>query len=210
MQRMIDISMPLAAGMAAFPGDPEFRSVPQHSLARGDAYSVSSLAFGSHAGTHLDPPCHFLLGGATIDQIDLAVVNGPCVVVQVASDRREVGPSDVAEVPAGARRVLFRTSNSERWARSGAFFSDYVALTPEAAGALLNRGVRLVGIDSLSVESDPTGKFPVHHRLLGGGALILEGLELANAPPGPYELLCLPLRLRGGDGGPARALLLAP
>ncbi|MGP8071851.1 MAG: cyclase family protein [Thermoplasmata archaeon] len=208
--RRIDISMPLRAGMAAFPGDPPFGSAPTHSLDAGDAYNVSALAFGSHAGTHVDPPRHFLEEGLSIDRIDLGALNGPCVVVGVDPRHTVVGPAEVAGVPEGTERVLFRTSNSARWRVSGAFFPDYVALTVAAADALIARKVRLVGIDSLSVELDPLGKFPVHHRLLGYGTLILEGLELADAPPGPYELECLPLRLEDGDGGPARAVLLTP
>jgi arylformamidase len=207
--RRIDISMPLRVGMAAFPGDPAFGSTPTHSLVAGDAYNVSALAFGSHAGTHVDPPRHFFPNGATVDQLDLGILNGPCVVVEVDPTRTEVGAREVGAVPVGSERVLFRTSNSERWRRRPEFFGDYVALTPPAADTLLGRGVRLVGIDALSVESDPTGQFPVHHALLGEGTLILEGLLLSEAPPGPYELECLPLRLENGDGGPARALLLA-
>ncbi len=208
--RRIDISMPLHPGMAAFPGDPEFRSTPQHAIARGDAYNVSALAFGSHAGTHLDPPRHFLPDGATTDALDLDVFNGPCDVVDVDPSHGEVGPDDVARAPAGAERVLFRTANSARWAHGGAFFGDYVALTPAAAAAAAEHRLRLVGIDALSVERDTTGAFPVHHLLLGRGILILEGVCLAAAPPGRYELVCLPLRLAGGDGGPARAILIAP
>ncbi|EQD67192.1 putative cyclase [mine drainage metagenome] len=208
--RRVDISMPLYPGMAAFPGDPEFRSVPSHSIARGDAYNVSALAFGSHAGTHLDPPRHFLPDGATTDALDLAAFNGPCEVVDVDPTRAEVGPDDVRRAAPDAERVLFRTANSARWAASGAFFNDYVGLTPAAADAAVARRFRLVGIDALSVERDPTGTFPVHHRLLGRGTLILEGLRLAEAPPGRYELVCLPLRIEGGDGGPSRAVLLAP
>lgn len=207
--RRIDISMHLRAGMPAFPGDPEFRSVPHRSLDRGDPYNLSALAFGSHAGTHLDPPRHFFADGLPIDRLDLEDFNGPCEVVSVNPARNEVGAEDVARVPPSTRRVLFRTANSDRWRVSGAFFPDYAALTPAAAEALVARQVRLVGIDSLSVELDPTGRFPVHHLLLGNGVLILEGLELADAPPGAYELVCLPLRLQNGDGGPARAVLLA-
>jgi len=199
--------MPLRPGMPAFPGEPDFVSEPTQSLSRGDAYSTSRLTFGSHAGTHIDPPRHFLPNGEAVDQIDLEILNGPCLVVGVDRHRAEVGPSDLPPFPPGTQRVLFRTANSERWLRNGPFFPDYVALGLPAAEELLRRGVRLVGIDALSVESDPHGRFPVHHLLLGGGALILEGLLLAEVAPGPYELECLPLRLKGGDGGPARAIL---
>jgi arylformamidase len=208
--RRIDVSMPLFAGMPAFPGDPEFAVRPVRSIARGDPYSLSSLEFGSHAGTHVDPPSHFVPGGAPVDRLDLSVLNGPCHVVEIPDRIRTIGLAEAESVPTDTVRVLFRTSNSARWSRELAFFPDYVALNPAAAGALLDRGVRLVGIDALSIESDPSGRFPVHHRLLGGGALILEGLLLGDAPAGAYELECLPLRLREGDGGPARVLLRAP
>jgi arylformamidase len=208
--RRIDVSMPLADGMPVFPGDTPFESSPTHGLERGDPYRLSRLVLGSHAGTHIDPPSHFLPGGTTVDQIDLDVLQGTCEVLDVPAPARAVGPADVARIPSGTTRVLFRTSNSARWARERAFFPDYVAVAPEAAAPLLARGIRLVGIDSLSLESDPTGRFPVHHTLLSGGALILEGLLLADAAPGTYELECLPLRLRGGDGGPARAVLVTP
>jgi arylformamidase len=155
----------------------------------------------------VDPPRHFLPAGETIDEIDLELLRGPCVIVDVARSVREIGPADIATIPSRTTRVLFRTANSARWARRLDFFPDYVALGSAAARSLIARGVRLVGIDSLSVESDPTGSFPVHHALLGGGALILEGLLLEQAPAGAAELECLPLKIRGGDGGPARAVL---
>ncbi len=206
--RRIDISMPLQAGMAAFPGDPDFSARRTRSVDQGDPYNLSTLEFGSHAGTHLDPPRHFLPAGLATDQLDLAVLNGPCVVLGVDPHRESIGPEDLVRLPVGTQRVLFRTRNSDRWHASPRFFPDYVALSLAAADSLLARGVRLVGIDSLSVESDPSGEFPVHHLLLGHGVPILEGLQLYEAPPGSYELACLPLRLTGGDGGPARAILL--
>jgi len=203
----IDVSMPLFVGMPSFPGDPSFTSAPVDRIDRGQAYNLSLLGFGSHAGTHVDPPVHFDPRGVGIDRVDLERLNGPCQVIGVPDDRLEVGAAELGRIPPGTERVLFRTRNSARWARTLDFFEDYVALSAAAAQGLLDRGVRLVGIDALSVERDPTGRFPVHHRLLGGGALILEGLLLAEAPPGAYDLACLPLRLRDGDGGPARVTL---
>jgi arylformamidase len=205
--RRIDISMELRPGMPAFPGVPDFRAEPIHSLARGDAYADSRLILGSHAGTHVDPPSHFLPGGAAVDRLDLDLLNGPCLVVGIDSTHTEVTPASLPPFPSGTRRVILRTANTDRWAQGTGFFPDYVALTLPGAEELLRRGVRLIGIDSLSVESDPTERYPVHHRLLGSGALILEGLRLDGAPPGAYELECLPLRWPGGDGGPARAVL---
>jgi arylformamidase len=205
--RRFDVSMPLYVGMPSFPGDPDFQSHPTHSIARGDPYNLSGLTFGSHVGTHVDPPRHFLPDGPTIDEVDLEALNGPCEVVEVPNSAKEIGPDHVRPLPVGATRVLFRTGNSARWARRLEFFPDYVALGAAAADALIDRAVRLVGIDSLSIESDPAETYPVHHALLGHGVLILEGLLLSDVPPGRYHLECLPLRLKGGDGGPARATL---
>lgn len=206
--RTIDISMPLRVGMPAFPGDPELTEEPVQRLDRGGPYNLSRWTLGSHAGTHVDPPRHFFPGGAGADGLDLEILNGPCAVVGVPSDRRQIGPEDVAAIPSGAVRVLFRTENSLRWARGQRFFSDYVSVNPASAKPLLARGVRLVGIDALSVEHDPSGSFPLHRELLGAGVVVLEGLQLAEATPGPYELRCLPLRWSGGDGAPCRAVLV--
>lgn len=202
-----DISMPLFPGMPVFPGAPAFEAEPSQSLGRGDPYNLSRLTLSSHEGTHVDPPRHFLPDGATIDRIDLDVLEGPCEVVDVPAAVTRIGAAEVEGVPPGTTRVLFRTSNSARWAQSLTFFPDYVSVGLDAAIALRERGSRLVGIDSLSLESDPTERFPAHHALLGHGVLILEGLLLHEVPPGSYWLECLPLRWRDGDGGPARAVL---
>jgi len=207
--RRIDISMPLFPGMPAFPGDPPFTLDRLSSVDRGDPYNISRVSLGSHAGTHVDPPAHFVRGGASVDRIDLDILNGPCRVVGVDPGSNSIEPGDVANLPAGTKRVLFRTSNSARWARSLAFFPDYVGVSEAAAEALADRGAVLVGIDSLSVEHDLSGRYPVHHVLLGRGVLVLEGLLLGGVPDGEYILECLPLRLRDGDGGPARATLRA-
>jgi arylformamidase len=205
-----DISMPLFPGMPVFPGASGFDAEVTQSIGRGDPYNLSRLTMSSHEGTHVDPPRHFLPDGASIDRIDLDALEGPCQVVDVPAAAPRIGAAEVDRVPPGTTRVLFRTSNSARWASALRFFPDYVAVSLEGALAVRERGVRLVGIDSLSLESDPTGKFPAHHALLGHGVLILEGLLLHDVVPGPYWLECLPLRWRDGDGGPARAVLRSP
>jgi len=207
---LIDISTPIEDGMPGFPGDPAVRVQRVRSLERGDPYNLSSLEMGSHTGTHVDPPIHFIRGGATIDQVDLHRLNGACHVHRLPDSVRVIRGVDLAGVPPGVERLLLRTSNSARWQAGRGFFEDYVALDLSAADALVERGVRLVGLDALSIESDPTNRFPVHHRLLGSDVLILEGLRLGEAPPGPYDLRLLPLRLVQGDGGPARAVLVSP
>jgi arylformamidase len=205
--RTIDITVPLSSDVPLFPGDPAVRVTPVRRLDRGDPYNLCSVSMGSHSGTHVDAPSHFLANGATIDRADLDLFNGPARVVEVPAETRWIGRSEMARVPEGSTRVLFRTSNSDRWARGDPFFPDYVALTSESAELLLERGVRLVGVDAPSVESDPTLRFPVHHRLLAAGTWIIEGLRLSGVAPGMYDLSCLPLPLVGADGAPCRAIL---
>lgn len=203
----IDISMPLAVGMPAFPGDPAFRSTPVKELARGDAYRLSRLELGSHTGTHLDPPGHFFAGAAGAEAIDLELLNGPCEVLEVHPRGPRIAAEDLSGFRGGTTRLLLKTPNSARWARRLEFFDDYIGLGQDGARRLIEHGVRLVGIDALSIESDPTEAYPVHRELLGRHVAILEGLLLASVAPGPYDLLCLPLRVVGGDGAPARAAL---
>jgi arylformamidase len=205
----LDISFPIREAMAGFPGDPPVQITPVRTLAQRDPYNLSALAMGSHTGTHVDPPNHFLAGGVGIDRVDLARLNGPCTVVELPPDVVVVDRAAVERYTPPVERLVFRTSNSARWAGDSAFFEDYVAVDTSGARALLDRKVRLVGIDSLSVERDPSGTFPAHTALLGGGALILEGLRLEGVRAGNYELRCLPLRILNGDGGPCRAALLA-
>ncbi len=210
MTRVYDISATVRPGMPGFPGDPPVELTPVHEIARGAGYNLSVLSLGTHTGTHIDPPRHFLPGGPGADRIDLATLNGACRVVRIPDTRQEIGIGDLRGLLHGVPRVLFRTSNSARWELAGQFFEDYVALTPEAAEYLAPVGVKLIGIDSSSIELDRTGRFPVHHTLLESGCLILEGLRLAEVPEGEYELRCLPLKIEEGDGAPCRAVLIAP
>ncbi len=204
--RFYDVSFPLHPGMPAIPGDPPIAERPLRSLARGDPYSLTQLTLSTHAGTHLDPPAHFVPGGMPVDEIPVDTLVGPCEVIEVPPGRRAVLASDMRG-PTGGARLLFRTANSARWAVSEAFFPEYVGLTGEAARALARDPPKLIGIDSLSIENDPTGRFPVHRALASAGVVVLEGLRLGEVPAGHYELICLPLRVRGGDGAPARVLL---
>jgi len=207
--RRLDISMPLFPGMPMFPGDPEMAVTSLRALERGDPYNLSGLTLGSLTGTHIDPPVHFFRDGASADRVDLDALNGPCLVVDAGARTRSIGPDLVSQLPPRTERVLFRTANSTRWSKSLEFFPDYVGLTRDAADALAHRRVRLVGIDALSIENDPSEAYPVHRTLLGQGAVILEGILLSEVSAGEYQLECLPLPLRDGDGAPARATLLA-
>jgi arylformamidase len=202
--------MPLFEGMPAFPGDPPFRVEPVASLERGDPYAVARLSLGSHAGTHVDAPRHFDPNGTTVDRLELDVLNGPCQVVDARGGGADVGPSAIAALPPGTSRVLFRTDNSVRWTAGPGPHGRSVGLELATARILGDLGVRLVGLDALSVETDRSGRFPVHRELLGRGIVIVEGLLLDGVAAGPYELTCLPLPVRGGDGAPARVVLTSP
>jgi len=206
---VIDISRPLDADTAVWPGDPPVAVEPVARVERGDVASVSRLTLSTHAGTHVDPPAHFVPGGATVDILPLDVLVGPAVVVDLSG----AGPIDAARLAAAGlddgeaggdgagRRLLFRTGAADEVPTAEG------ALTPDGAEWLVERGVRLVGADTLSIEP-ASDSYPVHRILLGAGVVIVEGLDLFGVTPGRYRLACLPLRIAGGDGAPARAVLI--
>ena len=198
---IIDVSVPIRPGMVTYPGDPAVRLERVASIARGDVCNLSRLDFGVHSGTHVDAPLHFVDGGPAVEALPLDVLVGPARVLDLTRVEREVGADDLAgvELP---ERVLLKTRNSELWARAE-FVEDHVALGSEAAQALVAAGVRLVGIDYLSI-----GDEEAHHVLLGAGVVAVEGLDLRRVDPGDYELVCAPLKLVGSDGAPARTFLI--
>lgn len=203
-----DVTLPIADGMTVWPGDPPVSVRPLRALGSGDPCNVAALRLGSHSGTHVDAPVHYLSGGGTVDALPLDVLLGPCRVVEfdVASfiDRGDLEGLGCA----AGERLLFKTRNSAHLAGgSGRFSSDYVSLTIAAAAFLAECGIALVGIDYLSIEAFAAAQHPVHRMLLGHNIVILEGLDLSAIAPGRYQLICLPLRLEGGDGAPARVLL---
>lgn len=209
----IDISVGISpARTPTYPGDPGIEITAWAALARGDAANVSLLHFGAHTGTHVDAPAHFIQDAPPVSALPLDVLIGAARVVELAAHVYVIDAGHVAaEVPAGVSRVLFKTRNSEFWGADDAprFREDFTYLAPEAARALIELGVKLVGIDYLSVEKFTSTDFATHLTLLGGGVVIIEGLNLRGVAAGDYELLCLPLKIEGGsgDGAPARAVL---
>jgi arylformamidase len=190
----IDISVPLRSPMQHWPGDP----APEVGLGR--------LAMHPHTGTHIDAPLHYIAGGLAIDSMPFDITVGPARVVHV--DQPAIDAAVVADAkPAAGERLLFRTSNSERCWSGACFRKQFVAVTPDGARLLAETGVRMVGVDYLSVGPYGAAGDETHRTLLGAGVWVLEGLNLARVAAGTYELLCLPLRIQGGDGAPARALL---
>ena len=203
---LIDISLPIREGMIVYEGDPGILVSSALSLDRGDPANVSTLRLGSHTGTHVDAPLHFIPGGASVDTLDLDVLIGRALVAEVKTDRM-IERAHLEALPlAGHTRVLLKTLNSALWDR-GSFAREYVALAEDAARLLIERGVKLVGVDYLSIEAFGATGHPVHRTLLGAGLVILEGLDFRRVSPGVYELYCLPLRIAGGDGSPCRAIL---
>ena len=208
MARIFDVSIPLAAGAVVYPGNPDVRIEPAQRIARGDSSNVSALAFGTHTGTHVDAPWHILDDGGPVDEIPLDRLIGPALLVHVAEDVRAIDAGLLKSVPLeGNRRVLFRTRNSALLAKRE-FVRDYTYLTPDGAEWLVAQGVELVGVDYYSVEQFHSGHHGAHKALLRAGVVIVEGLSLLEPPPGVYQLVCLPLRLTGLDGAPARAVLI--
>jgi arylformamidase len=204
-----DISLPISESLVVWPGDPGIRITQPFHLDRGDAATVTRLDMGAHTGTHVDAPAHFIAGGSGVDELDLDVLVGPALVVLALEvDALSADALDGLEIPPGTERVLFRTRNSERWARGELEFAeDFVAITEGGARWLVERGVRLVGIDCLSVGPFSAPASP-HRILLRAGVIPLEGLNLSGVTPGVYQLVCLPLRIVGADGAPARAILM--
>jgi arylformamidase len=212
MGRIFDVSLPIGPELLTWPGDPGVEVRPSSRISNGDPANVSELRIGTHTGTHVDPPAHFVEGAAAIEAVALEVLFGEAAVADLTA-AEVIGPAELEalSLPDGTERLLCETRNSELWSRLPAEFpDDYVALTPEGAQWCVDRGLRLVGVDFLSVEKDGPPDFPVHHILLENGVIIVEGLNLSAVDPGTYTLACLPLLIAGGDGGPARALLIEP
>ena len=204
----IDVSVPLHSGMVHWPDNPPIEVVRVMDMARGDPATVSRLSLGVHTGTHVDAPVHFLADGAGVDAVPLDQLLGEARVVEV-TDGPSIGAAQLRPVdPRPGERLLFKTLNSARCWKADRFLPDFVHLSVEAAALLAERQVRTVGIDYLSIAGMGEG-VPTHVPLLEKGICIIEGLDLSSVQPGSYELICLPLRLAGADGAPARVLLRA-
>jgi len=195
--------------MVFYPGDPGAVIEPVLRVAEGDVANLSELHLGTHAGTHVDAPHHFMGGPETVDRIALERLVGPARVLDLtavagllitAADLQQAGA-------AGAERLLLKTVNSRLWAQPE-FTAEYVSLADDAADYLVAEGVKLVGIDYLSIERFKSDDYHVHHTLLGASVVVLEGVDLSDVSAGEYELVCLPLKVVDGDGAPARTILI--
>jgi arylformamidase len=203
----IDISVPVHNGMVHWPGDPDFHIERAEDQDKGDVATVSRMTLGVHTGTHMDAPLHFIRGARSIDQMPLDATVGPARVIPIA-DPRSIKRDELTRHDIGAgERILFKTRNSAGAWKTGAFDEDFVFISADAARYLADLRVRTVGVDYLSVGGFREDGPETHHVLLGAGIWIIEGLDLSAVEPGDYELVCLPLRLIGSEGSPARAML---
>lgn len=206
-RRWIDISVPIRPGMVHYPGDPGVALRHEKHLDRGDAATVSLLELGVHTGTHVDAPVHFFRGGNGIDDLLLDDLIGPARVVHFP-DASIITAQDLARAEiAPGERILLRTRNSTYWT-SDTFVEDYTHLDTSAARALAEQRVRMIGIDYLSIGGGEDGP-EVHRILLSAGIIIVEGLDLSGVPAGHYDVVCLPIKIAGGDGAPARVAVRA-
>lgn len=206
-----DVTVPLSNELPTWPGDPGVEITDWRSLANGDSANVSLLHFGAHSATHVDAPAHFIKGAAKVESLPLDALIGEAEVIEVPEDRLVIDEAFVVEkCAAGTQRFLFKTRNSAFWSEPNPqFHTDFTYLDLNAATRLVQQGVKLAGIDYLSIEKFGQANHETHLALLSHGVVILEGVNLTDVPAGRYELICLPLRVKShlGDGGPARVVL---
>jgi len=204
-KRIYDVSVSIRQAMPTWPGDPGFGRTLVHSIEGGASSDVSEIRMGSHTGTHVDAPAHFISNGATVDKLPLDILVGEAAVFELDVQSRIIQTDLELLGIAGEVRVLFKTRNSALWKRDE-FTDDFVSFSPEAARYLVEQGVKLVGIDYLSVGEYSKG-VEVHHAFLENGVVVVEGLNLSSVKAGRYEMMCLPLKILDAEGSPARVLL---
>lgn len=205
--KIYDLTLPISPNMILYPGDVPVRFRNTASLAK-DGVEATDLGFSTHTGTHVDAPKHFVRGGGAVDAIALEKCIGPALVIELKPSKRlAIEPADLKitdwkHVP----RIFFKTQNSQFYKRPR-FTNEYRSLSIETAQLLIRKGVKLVGVDYLSIEPTDTKTFPVHKALLKAGIVIVESCNLSGVPAGEYTVSALPLRLKGLDGSPARVVL---
>ncbi|MCA1834133.1 MAG: cyclase family protein [Actinomycetota bacterium] len=208
--RIIDVSLGIGPNLPTWPDDPPVSVTRTARIHRGDPANVSELRLGSHTGTHVDPPFHFIDGAPGADALSLDVLIGAAHVIDMTGFTGQIEPDQLERImPEDAERILFKTDNSLLWREPKPVFPrEYVGLSPQGAAWLVERNIKLVGTDFLSIEAFHAPGHPTHRTLLEAGVIIVEGLDLWNVSAGMYTLACLPLKIMGGDGAPARAVLI--
>lgn len=208
---ILDISQPIKKSMVVWPGDPIVNNHLVSEIANGDEANVTFIQMSAHTGTHIDAPRHFIKNGKTVEELDLQFLIGPAEVIQIPTQYNVINQDALVEMNRATwpLRILFRTRNSDLQLMDTSKFNEkFTALEPDAAKFLFEKGVKLIGIDYLSIAPYENG-FDTHFELLSKEIIILEGLNLSRIQPGYYQLIALPILLSGADGAPARVLLIA-
>lgn len=207
--RTYDITLTISSVLPTWPGDPRVEIERVSKIEDGSNANVSRVDMGVHTGTHVDAPFHFLEDGITVDQLDLSLLVGRAYVLHLPDvDLITAAVLEEAQIPPRTRRVLFKTSNSDLWVKGESVFqTDFVGLSEDGAEYLVRRGVKLVGMDYLSIAPYKNSR-PTHEKLLSAGVVIVEGLDLSEVSQGRYTIYCLPLKFANSDGAPARAILI--
>lgn len=203
-----DVTVPITSSMPVWPGDPPVRLSAKSHVSRDGGHTVrlTSIEMGSHTGTHIDAPYHMLGEGKRLEEFPLETLTGRATVVEIP-ECSSIGRAELQRFNwTGVERVLFKTENSQHW-QDGEFYERFVYLDPEGAQFLAQLGVKLVGIDYLSIDKFKSDSHPSHFVLMTKNILILEGLNLSRVPAGEYTLIALPLNLHNADGAPARVIL---
>ena len=206
-----DISLPISSNLPVWEGDPKVELELILSMNEGADANVSRFSAGVHVGTHVDAPHHFLNDGRTVENLDLDILTGGAFVLHLVEGVDAVDAATLADafIPKDTSRLLIRTRNSQQWMqKSPKFIRDFVAITPDGAEWLVENNIKLIGVDYLSVAAFDN-PIPTHQILLRAGIVVIEGCDLSQVPEGVYELYCLPLKLIGAEGAPARTILIS-
>lgn len=207
---IIDITLGISPELPVWPGDPVIVLEQVESMDRGAHANVTRLSMSAHTGTHVDAPHHFLNDHRTVENLPLDILTGKCFVLDLSDNEGHLDSSDfqTADIPHGTTRLLIKTQNSARWqAGEKEFFTGFLGITEDGAHWLVEKGIKLVGVDYLSIAPYKQS-IPTHTVLLKAGIIALEGVNLSSVDQGEYDLYCLPLKLIGSDGAPARAILI--
>jgi arylformamidase len=204
-----DVSVPITNTMPVWPTDPPVKLTPKSHPSQDGTHTIrlTAIDMGSHTGTHIDAPWHFIEHGKKLNEIPLSRLVGP-VLVALLENRKSISRTDLESIDlANCQRILLKTENSKHWTE-GAFHEGFVYLEPDGAQYFVDRGIQLVGIDYLSIDPFKSVKHPSHFVLLGNDVVILEGLNLSRIAPGRYHITALPLNLHNADGAPTRVILM--
>ncbi|MCJ7624192.1 MAG: cyclase family protein [Anaerolineaceae bacterium] len=209
MAKIYDITLTITPDLPVWPGDEPIYLERVSRLEDGDTANVTNFKASVHAGTHIDAPCHFIDGARSVEQIPLDCLIGAAQVLEIPQDH-DLITADVLQsawIDNNATRILLKTKNSHCWKKRNKFWKDYIGVSPDGAEFLVKQGIKLLGIDYLSVAPFDDLITP-HEILLKAGVVVLEGIDLSDVPAGYYQLFCLPLKLGGSDGAPARVILI--